>query len=63
MTNSQIYIGAIVLGVLALVVGILLLANIFGTHHTLPYIALVGGAILVIVGIGGMVVMRRRGSV
>jgi uncharacterized membrane protein HdeD (DUF308 family) len=62
MTNSQIYIGAIVLGILALVVGILLLANIFGTHHTLPYIVLVVGAILVIVGIVGMVVMRRKGS-
>ncbi len=61
MTNSKIYIGAIVLGVLALVVGILLFANIFGTHHTLPYIFLVVGAILVIVGIVGMVVMRRKG--
>jgi uncharacterized membrane protein HdeD (DUF308 family) len=61
MRNSQLYIGAIVLGVLALVVGFLLLANLFGAHHTLPYIALAVGAVLVIVGVVGMVVTRRRG--
>jgi uncharacterized membrane protein HdeD (DUF308 family) len=61
MRNSQLYIGAIVLGVLALVVGVMLLANLFGTHHTLPYIVLVVGAVLVIVGVVGMVVTRRRG--
>jgi uncharacterized membrane protein HdeD (DUF308 family) len=61
MRNSQLYIGAIVLGVLALVVGLLLLANLFGAHHTLPYIALVVGAVLVIIGVAGMVVTRRRG--
>jgi uncharacterized membrane protein HdeD (DUF308 family) len=62
MRNSQLYIGAIVLGVLALVVGLLLLANLFGVHHTLPYIALAVGAVLVIVGVAGMVVTRRRGQ-
>jgi uncharacterized membrane protein HdeD (DUF308 family) len=61
MRNSQLYIGAIVLGVLALVVGVMLLANLFGTHRTLPYIALAVGAVLVIVGVAGMVVTRRRG--
>jgi uncharacterized membrane protein HdeD (DUF308 family) len=61
MRNSQLYLGTIVLGVLALVVGLLLLANIFGTHHTLPYIALAVGAVLVIIGVAGMVVTRRRG--
>jgi uncharacterized membrane protein HdeD (DUF308 family) len=63
MKNSQLYIGAIVLGVLALVVGLLFLANLFGTHHTLPYIALVVGAVLIIVGVVGMVVMKRKGQV
>ena len=62
MTNSRIYLGAIVLGVLGLLVGLLFLAtSIFGTHHTIPYIALAVGAILVIAGIIGMVVMRGRG--
>jgi hypothetical protein len=59
MKNFQIYVGAIVLGVLALVVGILFLTNSFGTHHTLPYIALAVGVILVIVGVVGMVIVRR----
>jgi uncharacterized membrane protein HdeD (DUF308 family) len=63
MKNSQFYIAAIVLGVLALVVGLLFLANLFGTHHTLPYITLAVGAVLVIVGVVGMVVMRRKGPV
>jgi uncharacterized membrane protein HdeD (DUF308 family) len=63
MKNSRLYIGAIVLGVLALVVGLLFLANLFGTHHTLPYIALAVGAVLIIVGVVGMVVMRRKGQV
>ena len=63
MKNSQLYIGAIVLGVLALVVGLLFLANLFGTHHTLPYIALVVGAVLIIVGVVRMVVMKRKGQV
>lgn len=61
MKNSQLYVGAVVLGVLALIVGVLLLANVFGTHHTLPYIALAVGAILVIIGIAGMVVSRPKG--
>jgi uncharacterized membrane protein HdeD (DUF308 family) len=63
MRNNQVYIGAIVIGVLALIVGIMLLANIFGTHHTLPYIVLVVGAILVIAGIVGMFGSRSRSTV
>jgi hypothetical protein len=59
MKNSQIYIGAIVLGVLALIVGAISFTGVLGTHHTLPYIALVVGAILVIIGAVGMVVVRR----
>ena len=58
--NSQLSTGAIGLGVIVLIIGILLLAGIFGAHHTLPYIVLVVGAILVIVGIIGMATTRRR---
>lgn len=60
MQTSQIYTGAIALGVIVLIVGVLLLAKVFGNHHTLPYIALVIGAILVIVGAVGMATARRR---
>ena len=60
MQTSQLYTGAIGLGVIVLIIGILLVAGIFGTHHTLPYIVLVVGAILVIIGIVGMATTRRR---
>ena len=60
MNNSQIYIGAIVLGVIALILGALFLTNILGTHHSLPYYAFGAGAVLIIVGIIGMVVVRNR---
>jgi uncharacterized membrane protein HdeD (DUF308 family) len=63
MRNSQLYVSVIVLGVLALVLGVLLLAKIFGEHHTLPYIVLIVGAVLVIVGIIGMLGTRSRGIV
>jgi len=60
MRNSQLYISVVVLGVLALIVGGLLLAGVLGAHHTLPYIALAVGAILVIVGVVGMLTSRAR---
>ena len=63
MRNPQLYVAAIVIGVLALIVGIMLLANMFGTHHTLPYLVLVVGAILVIAGIVGIVSRRSRSVV
>ena len=62
MKNTQLYIGAIVLGVLALVVGALYLANILlGYHPTRAYVAIAVGAILLIIGIAGMVVSRPKG--
>jgi len=62
MKNLQLYIGALVLGVLALVVGVLYEANILlGYHPTRGYVAIAVGAILVIVGIAGMVASRPRG--
>lgn len=62
MKNLQLYIGAIVLGVLALVVGVLYIANILlGYHPTRGYVAIAVGAILLIIGIAGMVVGRPKG--
>jgi uncharacterized membrane protein len=63
MKNYQLYIGAIVLGVLALVLGVLYQANILGYHPTRAYVALGAGAILVIIGVVGMVVNRPKGPV
>ena len=61
MKNLQLYVGAIVLGVLALVVGVFYLVNILlGTHPTRAYVAIAVGAILLIIGIAGMVVSRPK---
>ncbi len=61
MRNPQLYIGAIVLGVLALVVGVLYQIQILGVHPARAVAAFVVGAILLIIGIVGMVAMRPRG--
>jgi uncharacterized membrane protein HdeD (DUF308 family) len=61
MKNLQLYVGAIVLGVLALVVGVFYLVNILlGYHPTRAYVAIAVGAILLIIGIAGMVVSRPK---
>ncbi|GAC1567134.1 MAG: hypothetical protein NVS3B14_12220 [Ktedonobacteraceae bacterium] len=61
--NNSLSIGAIILGVIALIIGVLSLTGALGTHHTLPYIALAAGVILLIIGIVGMVMSRNRGRV
>ncbi|GAC1306363.1 MAG: hypothetical protein NVSMB27_44770 [Ktedonobacteraceae bacterium] len=63
MNNSTIYAEAIVLGVLVLFVGTVFLTKVFGNHHALPSIAPAGEAILLIVGVVGMMVARRKGQV
>ena len=63
LRNTQLYIGAIVLGVLALIVGVMFIANILlGYHPTRAYIAFGVGIILLLVGIIGMVSTRSRGQ-
>jgi hypothetical protein len=62
MKNLQLYVGAIVLGVLALIVSVFYLVNILlGYHPTRAYVAIAVGAILLIIGIAGMVVSRPKG--
>ena len=64
MNNTIAFIVAIVLGILAIVVGFLYNANIqpLGLHPTRAYAAWGVGAILIIVGIVGMVMARRRAA-
>ena len=63
MKNLQLYIGAIVLGVLALIVGVLYLANILLSYHPVRgYTALGVGIILLLIGIVGMVVNRPKSA-
>ena len=62
MKKSQLYVAAIVLGVLALVVGVLYWTNILlGYHPTRAYVAFGVGVLLLLIGIVGMVTMRSRG--
>lgn len=62
MRNPQLYIGAIVLGVIALIVGVLYLPsmNILGDHPTRSTAAFIVGAVLIIIGVVGMMLMRSR---
>jgi hypothetical protein len=57
MKNFQLYLAAIVLGVIALIVGILYLSGaVLGYHQTRGYAGLGAGVILLIIGVVGMVV-------
>src|SRR2546421_241897 len=62
MKNSMLYVGVIVVGVIALIIGVLYLANVFGDHPTRAYVALGAGVVLVIIGIGGMMMSRSASS-
>jgi hypothetical protein len=59
--NVSVFYGAIVLGIIALVVGYLYNANqLLGFHPTRAYAAWAIGAVLIIIGIVGLVMARRR---
>ena len=60
MKNPMLYYGIIALGIIALVVGGVLLAGMAGTHHTLPFIALGIGVVLLIAGVAGWFVMKPK---
>ncbi|HCF84219.1 MAG TPA: hypothetical protein DEV72_03335 [Ktedonobacter sp.] len=61
MRNTTLYYGAIVLGVIALIVGVFYLNNIIvGFHPTRAYIAFGIGVVLLIIGIVGAVVARPK---
>jgi hypothetical protein len=59
--NKSVYIGAIVLGIIALLVGVAYMANIvLGSHPTRAYAAFGVGVVLLLIGIVGMVMRSRR---
>ena len=60
MRNFQLYIAAIVLGVIALIVGVLYVSGaVLGYHPTRGYVGLGAGVILLRIGIVGMVIRPR----
>lgn len=61
MKNLPLYIAAIVIGVIALIVGVLYLSgSVLGHHPARAYAGLGVGVILLIIGIVGMVVKPGR---
>ncbi|HLG78761.1 MAG TPA: hypothetical protein VKV37_03735 [Ktedonobacteraceae bacterium] len=60
MNNPAVYIGAIVLGVIGIILGVLYQVHTLGYHPFRAIVALVVGVILLIVGIVGTVMMRRQ---
>ncbi|MBV9257102.1 MAG: hypothetical protein JO215_03680 [Ktedonobacteraceae bacterium] len=62
MKNPAIYYGVIALGVIALIVGILYTAGILGVHHARGYAGLGAGALLIIVGVVGMVMAKPKAA-
>lgn len=62
MGNRAIYYGAIVIGIIVAIVGILWEANIaIGYHPTRGPVAIAVGVILIIIGIVGLILARSRG--
>jgi len=58
MSSNQLYLGAIILGILGILIGVLYLTNILGSHPTRAYVALGAGVILLVIGIAAMVIRR-----
>ena len=60
MKNSRLFQGAILLGVLALIVGLLYQFNVLGTPLLRATVAITVGAILVVIGLAGLILGRAR---
>ena len=60
MRNSTLYIAIIVIGIIALVVGVLYQVQALGYSPTRALVLIAVGVILLMSGIVGMVVTRQR---
>lgn len=63
MRNPVLYYGVIVLGVIALVIGILYMAGSFGVHPARGIAGIVIGAVLLIAGVVGIFMARNSNAV
>jgi hypothetical protein len=62
MQNAWIFVLALILGIIAIIGGIFYEANILlGSHPARAIAAFIIGAILLIVGMAGFVIRRRKG--
>lgn len=60
MRNARQYVAIIVIGIIALVVGVLTQVQALGYYPTRAIVLIVVGVILLISGIAGMMVTRNR---
>ena len=60
MRNSTRYVAIIVIGIIALVMGMLFQMQVLGYHPTRAIVVIAVGVILLIFGIAGMMVTRNR---
>ena len=60
MKNSTRYVAISVIGIIALVVGVLFQVQVLGYYPTRAIVLMAVGVILLIFGIAGMVVARNR---
>ena len=60
MRNSMLYVAIVVVGIIALVVGVLYQVQALGYHPTRAIAGIAAGVILLIIGIAGMMVTRNR---
>lgn len=63
MKNATLYVVILVIGIIALVVGILYQVQALGYHPTRALAGIAAGVILLIIGIAGMMVARNRSRV
>jgi hypothetical protein len=60
MRNATRYVAIMVIGIIALVAGVLFQLRAFGYYPTRAIVLIVVGVILLVSGIVGMIVMRNR---
>ena len=60
MRNATRYVAIMVIGIIALVAGVLFQVQALGYHPTRAIVLIVVGVILLIFGIAGMIVTRNR---
>ena len=60
MRNSTRYVAIMVIGLIALILGVLFQEQVLGYHPTRALVVMAVGVILLIVGSAGMIVTRNR---
>jgi len=60
MKNSTRYVAILVIGLIALVVGVLFQVQVLGSYPIRAIVLIAAGVILLIFGIAGMMVTRSR---